>query len=261
MAAAGVPLHAGQREGLPRHARVLQAGPARARAARCRRACSTSLVAVHLACQSLLAASATWRWPAASPSACRSAPATSTRRAASSRRTATAAPSTRSAQGTVLGSGVGVVVLKRLADALRDGDTDPRRHPGLGHQQRRRGQGRLHRAERGGPGRGHRRGARRGGRASPTTIGYVEAHGTATPLGDPIEVAGAARRRSAAREASERFCALGSVKSNIGHLDAAAGVAGLIKTVLALEHRVDPGQPALRAAPSGDRAWSGGPSS
>src|SRR5262249_13742470 len=70
---------------------------------------------------------------------------------------------------------------------------------------------------------------------SPESISYVEAHGTGTELGDPIEVAALTR---AFRNTTERrqFCAIGSVKPNIGHLDAAAGVSSLIKTVLALEH-------------------------
>ena len=73
----------------------------------------------------------------------------------------------------------------------------------------------------------------------PETISYVEAHGTATPLGDPIELAALTKafRLSTQRK---QFCAIGSVKSNIGHLDAAAGVAGLIKAALALRHRVLP---------------------
>src|SRR5262249_24583369 len=69
----------------------------------------------------------------------------------------------------------------------------------------------------------------------PETITYVEAHGTGTRLGDPIEIAGltdAFRRRTA----KKGFCAIGSIKTNVGHLDAAAGVAGLIKVVLTLEH-------------------------
>src|SRR5438067_6026578 len=71
---------------------------------------------------------------------------------------------------------------------------------------------------------------------TPDSITYIEAHGTATELGDPIEVAALTQ---AFRAGTRRngFCAIGSVKSNIGHLDTAAGVAGLIKTVLALEHR------------------------
>ncbi len=70
----------------------------------------------------------------------------------------------------------------------------------------------------------------------PETIAYLEAHGTATSLGDPIEIQAVTR---AFRESTDRkaFCAIGSVKSNFGHLDVAAGVTGLIKTVLALENR------------------------
>ena len=73
----------------------------------------------------------------------------------------------------------------------------------------------------------------------PESISYIEAHGTATPIGDPIEVAALTKafRRGTQRK---QFCALGSVKSNIGHLDAAAGTAGLIKTALALKHRLLP---------------------
>jgi acyl transferase domain-containing protein len=74
----------------------------------------------------------------------------------------------------------------------------------------------------------------------PTTIGYVEAHGTATPLGDPIEVAALSRAFGRTGGAFPRKVALGAVKSNIGHTDAAAGVAGLIKAVLALSHEAIP---------------------
>src|SRR6185436_7955860 len=63
---------------------------------------------------------------------------------------------------------------------------------------------------------------------APETIGYVEAHGTGTPLGDPIEIA-ALTRAFRAGTPLRNFCAIGSLKTNIGHLDAAAGVAGLIK--------------------------------
>src|SRR5208282_3186213 len=74
------------------------------------------------------------------------------------------------------------------------------------------------------------------------SISYVEAHGTGTKVGDPIELEALTR---AYRENTDRrgFCAVGSLKSNVGHLDAAAGVAGLIKTALALENRQIP--PAL----------------
>jgi len=73
----------------------------------------------------------------------------------------------------------------------------------------------------------------------PETVNYVEAHGTGTALGDPIEIA-ALTKVFGARSEKKNYCAVGSVKTNIGHLDAAAGVAGLIKTVLALKHREIP---------------------
>ena len=74
----------------------------------------------------------------------------------------------------------------------------------------------------------------------PDTISYVEAHGTGTSLGDPIEIAGLTQAFRAGGAARNAFCAIGALKTNIGHLDAAAGVAGLIKTALALHHRTLP---------------------
>src|SRR6185436_7848834 len=73
----------------------------------------------------------------------------------------------------------------------------------------------------------------------PETISYVEAHGTGTPLGDPIEIEGLTRAFRLGTSA-KHFCAIGSVKSNIGHLDTAAGIASLIKTALALHHQKIP---------------------
>nr|QEO74853.1 Beta-ketoacyl synthase [uncultured bacterium] len=138
------------------------------------------------------------------------------------------------AQGTVSGAGVAIVVLKRLADALADRDTVLAvikgsavnndggvkvgyTAPGL------EGQAQVIRA------------AQIAAEVDPETISYVEAHGTATALGDPVEVA-ALTQAFRSRTQRRSFCALGSVKSNVGHLDTAAGVAGLIKTVLALKH-------------------------
>lgn len=142
------------------------------------------------------------------------------------------------AAGTVIGSGAGIVVLKRLADALADGDT-------------------IHAVIKGSA--INNDGSAKAGYTAPSiegqaevilaaqtiagvsadTIGYVEAHGTGTKIGDPIEVAALTQ---AFRETTDRrgFCGIGSVKTNVGHLDAAAGVAGLIKTVLALKHRTLP---------------------
>jgi acyl transferase domain-containing protein/aryl carrier-like protein len=139
------------------------------------------------------------------------------------------------AHGTVGGDGAGIVVLKRLADALADGDTIDAvikgtainndgalkvgfTAPGI------EGQAKVVSA------------ALRKAGVDPATISYVEAHGTGTSLGDPIEVAALIQAFCGAGSS----CALGSVKTNIGHVDTAAGVAGLIKTTLALKHRLIP---------------------
>ncbi|MFJ4091476.1 SDR family NAD(P)-dependent oxidoreductase [Kitasatospora sp. NPDC089913] len=201
-------------------------------------ACSTSLTAVHLACQSLLngecdlalAGGVSIGSPLEqgyqyepggilSPDGhCR--------------------PFDASAGGTVPGNGVGVVVLRRLTDARRDGD--PVDAVVLGSAV-------------------NNDGSLKAGYTAPSvdgqaavvsealamagvdagSVGYVETHGTGTALGDPIEIAALTR---AFREDTEEtgYCAIGSVKSNIGHLDAAAGVAALIKTVLALRHEAIP---------------------
>ncbi|HKV37024.1 MAG TPA: SDR family NAD(P)-dependent oxidoreductase [Pyrinomonadaceae bacterium] len=198
-------------------------------------ACSTSLVAVHTACQSLLnfecdmalAGGVTITVPLKngytyldggiySPDGhCRAFDA--------------------QAQGTVQGDGVAVIALKRLSDALNDGDT-------------------IHAVIRGSA--VNNDGSLKVGYTAPSvdgqaeviaeahavsgvnpeTITYVETHGTGTALGDPVEVEALTRAFRNGTEA-KRFCAIGAVKTNIGHLDAAAGVAGLIKTVLALKHR------------------------
>ncbi len=200
-------------------------------------ACSTSLVAVHLAARSLvdgecdmaLAGGASIRYPqksgylyieggiASSDGHTRSFDAR--------------------AGGTAGGNGVGVVVLKRLEDAVQDGDQ-------------------IRAVIRGSA--INNDGSDKAGYTAPSVHGqadviseaqaaagvdadsitYIEGHGTATPIGDPIEIAALIQAfRSTERQG---FCALGSIKSNFGHLDAAAGVAGFIKTVLALEHKMLP---------------------
>jgi len=138
------------------------------------------------------------------------------------------------AQGTVFGNGAGLVALKRLEDALADGDT-------------------IHAVIRGSA--LNNDGSNKVSFTAPSidgqaevialaqavagvtadTITYVEAHGTGTPLGDPIEIAALTQ---AFRETTDKtgFCAIGAVKTNVGHLDAAAGITGLLKTTLALKH-------------------------
>ncbi|HEX8148211.1 MAG TPA: beta-ketoacyl synthase N-terminal-like domain-containing protein [Pyrinomonadaceae bacterium] len=200
--------------------------------------CSTSLVAVHLACQGLLdhecdmalagGVSVSSYRPAGylyqkggvrSPDGhCRAFDA--------------------GAAGTVAGSGVGVVALKRLGDAVADGDH-------------------IHAIIRATA--VNNDGAAKVGYTAPSVDGqaevitkalalagvtpdgvtYVEAHGTGTHLGDPVEVAALTKSFRAGTD-KKRFCAIGSVKTNIGHLNVAAGVAGLIKSVLSLKHRTLP---------------------
>ncbi|AOO82159.1 hybrid non-ribosomal peptide synthetase/type I polyketide synthase [Bosea vaviloviae] len=137
-----------------------------------------------------------------------------------------------SANGTVFGSGAGIVALKRLEDAVADRDHVYAVIRGVGLNND--GAGKVGFTA---PSVDGQAGAIVMAHAAADidarSIGYVECHGTGTPMGDPIEVAGLT---SAFRLTTEDrgFCALGSVKSNIGHLDAAAGVAGLIKATLAV---------------------------
>ncbi|SFD47774.1 type I polyketide synthase [Paracidovorax konjaci] len=198
-------------------------------------ACSTSLMAVHMACQALLGhecdmalAGGVWlnllqqggyRYQAGailSPDGhCRAFDA--------------------KAAGTVVGSGAGTVALKRLDDALRDGDTV---HAVIkGSAANNDGSAKVGFTAPSVDGQAEViRAAQLIAGVSADTIGYIEAHGTGTALGDPIEIAALTQ---AFRSDTERhgFCAVGSVKTNVGHLDAAAGVAGLIKAAMALKHR------------------------
>jgi acyl transferase domain-containing protein/acyl carrier protein len=142
------------------------------------------------------------------------------------------------ASGIVFGNGLGTVVLKRLEDALADGDTiravikgtavnnDGAVKAGFSATSVE-GQAEVAAA------------ALEVAGVEPGTIGYMEAHGTGTPLGDPIEIA-ALDKTFRAHTAARRFCPIGSVKTNIGHLDRAAGISGLIKTILALENEEIP---------------------
>jgi acyl transferase domain-containing protein len=142
------------------------------------------------------------------------------------------------AQGTVSSGGVGAVVLKRLEDALRSGDTI--RAVLKGSAVTNDGAGKVGFTAPSVDGQARAiLAAHLLADVSPDTITYVEAHGSGTALGDPIEIEALSR---VFREQTRRrgYCGVGSVKTNIGHTHAAAGVAGLIKTVLALEHRTIP---------------------
>ena len=141
------------------------------------------------------------------------------------------------ADGYVRGEGCGVIVIKRLEDAIRDGDriravirgsaiNQDGASGGLtvpnGVAQQRVIADALKRAG-----------------LAPSDVDYLEAHGTGTSLGDPIEVQAAGAAFGAGRDADQPLL-IGSVKTNIGHLEAAAGIAGVIKVILSLEHEVLP---------------------
>ncbi|MBE9167120.1 SDR family NAD(P)-dependent oxidoreductase [Pleurocapsales cyanobacterium LEGE 06147] len=142
------------------------------------------------------------------------------------------------AEGIIIGNGVGVVVLKRLSEAIADGDFIHAVIKGAAINND--GSGKV----------GYTAPSINGqaeviaeammlAAVEPETIDYIQAHGTGTVLGDPIEIA-ALTKVFRANTDKKGFCAIGSVKTNIGHLDAAAGVAGLIQTVLALKHKSIP---------------------
>ncbi|WP_158626939.1 type I polyketide synthase [Corallococcus sp. AB032C] len=209
-------------------------------------ACSSSLVALHLACQSLLSGESDMALAGGSSV---SFPQTAGYlyqegmifspdgycRAFDSK-----------ANGTVRGAGAAVVVLKRLSDALKDGDTI--HGVLLGTAVNNDGAGKV----------GFTAPSVEGQAAviaealaisgvTPDDIQYVEAHATGTPLGDPIEVA-ALNQAFGGKETGQKRVALGSLKAAIGHLDAAAGIAGVVKTVLAMEHGEIPASPHFQQA-------------
>jgi acyl transferase domain-containing protein len=198
-------------------------------------ACSTSLVAVHLACQSLLGSECDM---ALAGGVCIRVPQT-TGYVYQEGHILSADGHCRAfdarAQGTVWGSGGGIVVLKRLQDALAEGD---RIHAIIkGTAINNDGTGKIGYAAPSIDGQARMlASAFATAEISPETVSYIEAHGTGTPLGDPIEMAALTRAFRASTD-KQGFCAIGSVKTNIGHLGAASGVAGLIKTVLALTHK------------------------
>ncbi|HVR09846.1 MAG TPA: amino acid adenylation domain-containing protein, partial [Thermoanaerobaculia bacterium] len=147
------------------------------------------------------------------------------------------------ASGTVRGEGAGFVVLKRLSDALAAGDPILALVRGSAVNQDGRSNGLT--APNGLAQQRVIRSALADGGVAAAEVSYVEAHGTGTPLGDPVEVQ-ALGTVAGGREGG-RALAIGSVKTNIGHLEAAAGIAGVIKVVLALQHRQLP--PSLHCDP------------
>lgn len=198
-------------------------------------ACSSSLVAAHLACQSLRSGESDVAL-AGGVNLILTPELTITFSQARM-----LAPDGRcktfdaNADGYVRGEGCGVVVLKRLSDAMRDGDNILALIRGSAVNQDGRSNGLT--APNGLAQQDVIRYALADAGVTPGQIGYVEAHGTGTPLGDPIEMA--SLRAVLGGESNQRVI-VGSVKTNIGHLESAAGIAGLIKSVLALQNEAIP---------------------
>lgn len=197
-------------------------------------ACSTSLVAVCQACQSLqnfqcdmaLAGGVSITFPQKRGYRCQDG--------AMGSLDGQCRPFDAGANGTVFGSGAGVVLLKRLDDAMADGDSILAVIKGYAVNND--GSEKV----------GYTAPSLNGqasviamahamAEVNPESIAYLEAHGTATPLGDPIEIASLTQAFRMQTEAKQ-FCALGTAKANVGHLEAAAGVTGLINAVHALVH-------------------------
>lgn len=141
------------------------------------------------------------------------------------------------ATGTLFCDGAGVVVLKDFNQAVEDGDTIYAKILGIGVNNDGSNKGSFSAPSAEGQAEAIRM-AHSDANVHPSAISYVEAHGTATPLGDPIEVEGL--KLAFGTQSKSEYCGIGSVKSNIGHLTAAAGVAGFIKTVLSLYHQKIP---------------------
>ncbi len=200
-------------------------------------ACSSSLVSVHLACQSLrtrdcnlaLAAGVNLiLTPVVTINECRA------RMLASDGRCKTF---DAAADGFARGEGCGVVVLKRLSDAMADGDNILALIRGSAVNQDGRSGGLT--VPNGPAQQAVIRAALVSAGVEPGQVSYVEAHGTGTSLGDPIELRALGAVLGQGRSPAQKLI-VGSVKTNMGHLEAAAGVAGLIKVVLALQHQEIP---------------------
>ncbi len=141
------------------------------------------------------------------------------------------------AKGTVFSDGAGVVLLKRLSDAEKAGDRIYAVIKGIGINNDGSGKGSFTAPSPAGQAAAIAMALSDAG-ADASTIGYVETHGTATPLGDPIEIEGL--QMAFGQQESKQYCRIGSIKSNMGHLTHAAGAAGFIKTALSLYFKVLP---------------------
>lgn len=201
-------------------------------------ACSTSLVAVAQACQSLLTQGCDMALAGAVSITFPQQRGYIPQEGGLASLDGHCRPFDSKASGTVFGHGAAVLLLKRLEDAVRDGDqvlgvirgfalnNDGSAKVGYTAPSI---EGQAQVIAR----------AQKMADVSPDSITYLEAHGTGTPLGDPVEVA-ALNKAFRAVTSSKNFCALGTAKANIGHLDVASGATGLIKTVLQIQNRSIP---------------------
>jgi thioester reductase-like protein len=200
-------------------------------------ACSSSLVALHYACRSLLQGESNLCLVGGVSLMLSPEPTITYSHARMMAADGRCKTFDASADGYVRGEGCGVVVLKRLSDALRDNDNILAVVKGTAVNQD--GQSNGLTAPNGPSQQAVIRQALENAGVAPAQISYVEAHGTGTALGDPIEVKSLKAVLMQGRE-PDRPCWIGSVKTNIGHLEAAAGMASVIKVVLSLQHREIP---------------------
>lgn len=196
-------------------------------------ACSSSLVAIHYACQSLLSGESNLCLAGGVNLILSSEATISLSHAQMMAADGRCKTFDAAADGYVRGEGCGVVVLKRLADALRDGDNIQAIIRGSAVNQNGLSNGLT--APNGPSQQAVIRQALAKAGVEPSQISYVETQGTATPLGDSIEVNSLKAVLMEGREVNQP-CWIGSVKTNIGHSEAASGIAGLIKVVLSLQH-------------------------
>ncbi len=200
-------------------------------------ACSSSLVALHFACRSLQSAESNLCLVGGVSLTLSPEPTITYSHARMMAADGRCKTFDASADGYVRGEGCGVVVLKRLSDAKRDGDNIQAIIKGSAVNQDGLSNGLT--APNGPSQQAVIRQALENAGVAPAQISYVEAHGTGTPLGDPIEVKSLKTVLMQGRE-PDQPCWIGSVKTNIGHLEAASGIAGIIKVVLSLQHREIP---------------------
>jgi amino acid adenylation domain-containing protein len=219
-------------------------------------ACSTSLTAVHMACRALLDGECEMALAGGVSIRCPQVAGYRYEEGSIASPDGHVRAFDAGARGTVGGNGAGVVLLKRLEDAVADGDTI--RAVILGSAINNDGSSKVGFTAPSVEGQADViRQAHRAAGVDAETIRYVEAHGTGTAMGDPIEVA-ALTEAFRGSTPKRGFCALGTLKTNVGHLDAAAGIAGLLKTALCLERRTLP--PSLNfTAPNPGIDFAGSP--